>query len=349
MRLFLLASCALAGALALAACSARPEPQAVAPAVAPSVVEVAKPSPGTGPAFATGVGRLAADDEAALAFTAAGVVAGIEVERGDAVRPGQTLARLDATVLDATAREADEQVRQAERDLARVEGLVARQLVPRQQRDDALTRLDVARARLRAARFGQRYGRIVAPAAGTVLARLAEPGEVVAAGQPVLRVSGAASGWILTVTLADRDGLRVRNGAPAQVHFDALPGTVLSATVVRVAGEASATSGGIVIELGVAGQGLPLRSGLVGKARITLDDAPAELQIPTSALLDAGAEGGQVFVVEDGVARRRGVRLGEVRGEGVAVLGGLAADDVVVVGGAAFLEDGMAVTVEARP
>ena len=56
-----------------------------------------------------------------------------------------------------------------------------------------------------------------------------------------------------------------------------------------------------------------------------------------------------MFVVEDGVARRRGVRLGEVRGEGVAVLGGLAADDAVVVGGAAFLEDGMAVTVEARP
>jgi RND family efflux transporter MFP subunit len=296
-----------------------------------------------------GIGRLEADTEAALGFTSAGVIAAIEVDMGDRVRAGQTLARLDATVLDAEAREASEQVARATRDVARLDDLAERQLVARQQRDDARTTLDVAEARLRAARFGQRFGRLVAASDGTVLARLAEPGEVVAAGQPVLRVSGADRGWVLPVTLADRDGLRVREGDSATVRFDALPDRTLPATVTRVAGEASATSGGIVVELALAGDGLPLRSGLVGKARIATDTGPTGLRIPTSALVEAGPEGGQVFIIEAGVARLRTLRLGEVRADGVTVLDGVTLDDTLVVGGAAFIEEGSPVAVEARP
>jgi RND family efflux transporter MFP subunit len=296
-----------------------------------------------------GIGRLKADTEAALGFNSAGVIAAVEVDIGDRVKAGQTLARLDATVLDAEAREAAEHVTRAARDLARLEDLARRQLVARQQRDDAHTSLQVAEARLRAARFGQRFGRLVAASDGTVLARLAEPGEVVAAGKPVLRVSGADRGWVLPVTLADRDGLLVREGDAAIVRFDALPGRAIAATVARVAGEASATSGGVVVELAIRHDALPLRSGLVGKARITIETRDNGMRIPTSALLDAGPESGRVFVVEDGVARVRTLRLGEVRADGVDVIDGLAGDEAIVVVGAAFLEDGAPVAVEAPP
>lgn len=296
-----------------------------------------------------GIGRLKADTEAALGFTSAGVIAAIGVDIGDRVSEGQVLARLDTTVLDAEVREVAEQVDRSARDLARLEDLAQRRLVSRQQRDDALTTLDVSKARLRSARFRQRFGRVVASSDGTVLARLAEPGEVVAAGQPVLRVSGVDRGWVLPVTLADRDGVRVREGDAATVRFDALPERTLPATVARVAGEAGATSGGIVVELAIAGDGLPLRSGLIGKALITTDTSDASMRIPTSALLEASADGGQVFVVKDGIARLRNLRLGDVRADGVSVLEGLAEDDVVVVGGAAFLENGEPVTTKARP
>ncbi len=334
----------LFAAMALAACSDAP----VAVSEEAAVVEIATPSRPEGKETATGIGRLEANDEATLAFTTAGVVSDISVDIGDRVRSGQVLARLDSTVLDANAREANEQLAQAKRDLERAEGLVARQLVARQQLDDAKTALEVAEARLRAARFGQRFGQVVAATEGRVLARLVEPGEVVAAGQPVLRVSGDGSGWILPVTLADRDGLRVRPGSPAEVRFDALPDLTLPAVVERVAGEASATSGGIVVELAIAGQPSLLRSGLVGKARIALAGDDAGLRIPASALLDADTEGAEVFVVEAGRAQRRTLRLGDVRADGVAVLEGLQADDPVVVGGAAFLVDGAPVTTVPR-
>lgn len=336
-------------ALLLGACSNPPSAGSEAsPPITAKRVDVVLPSRGEASVIASGIGRLKADNEAALAFTTAGVIASIDVDIGERVRVGQVLARLDSTVLDAAAREAGEQVAQAKRDVARAEGLVARQLVAGQQLDNAKTGLEVAEARLRAARFGQRFGRIVAATDGAVLARLAEPGEVVAAGQPVLRVSGDASGWVLPVTLADRDGLRVRPGASAEVRFDAVPGVALPAVVKRVAGEASATSGGIVIELAVAGQGVPLRSGLVGKARITMSSDGVGLRIPTSALLDADTDEARVFIVEKGHASLRSVRLGEVHANTVTVLDGLNADDAVVIGGAAFLAEGAPVVAESQ-
>jgi RND family efflux transporter MFP subunit len=339
---------ALFAAALLAACAAPVSPSENAPPGA-RIVRIAAPAVIDAAEDLRGIGRLEADSEAALGFTSAGVIAAIDVDIGDPVRAGQTLARLDATVLDAEAREASEQVARAQRDVARFDDLAQRQLVAQRQRDDARTALQVAEARLRAARFSQRFGRLVAAADGTVLARLAEPGEVVAAGQPVLRVSGADRGWVLPVTLADRDGVRVREGHAASVRFDALPGRVLPATVTRVAGEASATSGGIVVELAIAGTDLPLRSGLVGKAAITTEGGARGLRIPASALVDATDAGATVFVVEQGVARRRMVRLGDVSDSGVEVLDGIAADDAVVVGGAASLEDGALVAMEAGP
>ncbi len=331
--------------LLLVACAEPPAPGIAAP----PRVRVTAPESVPSVVTVQGIGRLKADAEAALGFTSAGVIAALEVDIGDRVKAGQTLARLDATVLDAEAREASELVARATRDLARLDGLVDRQLVSRQQRDDARTALDVAEARLRAARFGQRFGRLVAATEGTVLARLAEPGEVIAAGQPVLRVSGVDGGWVLPVSLADRDGMGVDVGDRATVRFDAFPQREIPATVARVAGEASASSGGIVVELAIAGESLPLRSGLVGKARIVTDTREPGVRIPASALFEADSEGGRVFVVEEGRARLRRLRLGEVRTEGVTVLEGLAPDDRLVVEGAAFLEDGVTVVVEAQP
>lgn len=336
----------LAASLLLGACSTAETP--ASSASAPKPVEVAAPQPTPEGETVSGIGRLEAAEEAALAFTSAGVVAAVEVDIGDRVRAGQTLARLDSTVLDANVRDATEQAAQAKRDLVRVEGLVARQLVARQQLDDARTRVDVAEARLRSAGFGQRFGKIIAAADGTVLARLAEPGEVVAAGQPVLRVSGGGEGWVLPVLLADRDGLKVAEGAAAEVRFDAFVGEALPAVVSRVAGEASASSGGIVVELTLASSALPLRSGLVGKARIRVAEAPAGLRVPASALVDADRGVGRVFVVENGQAREREVRVGEVGVDGVQVLAGLADTDALVVGGAGALRDGDAVLASPR-
>lgn len=337
---------ALAACLLLAACGDAATDTSATPAAAtatdPTPVTVARPAPLAERRTARGIGRLEAADEASLGFASAGVIAAIEVDLGDTVRAGQVLARLDAAALDAQLARAREQAGKARRDLDRARELVDRQLVAREAVDNAATALEVAEADVRAAGFQRRYGEIVAAADGRVLARLAEPGEVVAAGQPVLRLSGEGQAWRLRVELADRDALAIAPGAAAEVSLDALPGRVFAARVERIGAAASAASGAIAVELRLdPAAGAPLRSGLVARARI---DAAAGggLGLPVEALL-AGDDGrGEVIVLEDGRARRRAVTIGALRDGQVEVLDGLAGDEAVVVGGGAWLDEGEA-------
>lgn len=331
--------------LLLVAC-AGPAPAPEAPAAAP--VRVEAPASSDPEATVRAIGRLEAAGEADLGFASTGVVAAVLVDTGDRVRAGQVLARLDTAALDAGVLQTGEQVAQARRDLARTELLLARQLVPAQQRDDARTKLEVAGAALRTAQFAQRYGRIVAPGDGVVLARLAEPGEVVGAGQPVLRTSSEGEAWILAVEVADRDAAAIEPGAPASVSFDGAPGRGFEATVQRIGGQAGAGSGAIRVELQVAAAPGELRSGLVGKARIRRSVASGWV-VPASAVLDARGGKGWLMVAEEGRARRREVVLGEVTENTVNVLGGLSGTDRVIVAGAAFLDDGAAIRVVTAP
>jgi RND family efflux transporter MFP subunit len=331
--------------LLLVACSAppaAPEPAAAAP------VKVAAPVPAAAQAQVRAIGRLEAAGEADLGFASGGVVLAVDVDTGDRVRAGQVLARLDTAALDAGVRQSREQLARAERDLARAVSLVERQLVPAQQRDDARTQVEVAGAALRAAEYSQRYGRIVAPGDGVVLARLAEPGEVVSPGQPVLRTSSEGKAWVLAVEVADRDAAGLQVGAAATVAFDAAPGREFEAAVLRIGGQAGASTGAIRVELQVLAEPGELRSGLVGKARIARAAAPGRL-VPTSAVLRADGGQGWLMLAVDGRAQRREVTLGDVTERAVTVLEGLSDRDRVIVEGGAFLDDGAAIREVAAP
>jgi RND family efflux transporter MFP subunit len=306
------------------------------------------PQPAADAAAIRAIGRLEAAGETSLGFPVGGVVAAVEVEIGDRVRAGQLLARLDLTALDADVAQAGEQLARARRDLARTEALVARQLVPRQQGDDARTQVEVAAAGLRSAGYSQRYGRIEAPADGVVLSRFVEPGEVVLPGQPVVRTSSQGGSWLLPVQLADRDAAAIQPGAPATVTVDGAPGLAFEARVLRIGGQASATSGAIEVELQVLASPAQLRSGMVAKAYIR-QDAGDELMIPVAAVLRADDGKAWLMVVEDGLARQREVALGEVRGESVQVMRGLSPEDQVITAGAAYVDDGAPVRILAAP
>lgn len=308
----------------------------------PAPVRVANPLP-MPPRTVQAVGRLEADSERRMGFVAGGVLRRIQVDIGDRVEPGQILAEQDTTALDAAVRQADENLALARRDLLRAEELVGRQLLPRQQAEDARTRVSVAEAALRSARYPQRYARIVATEPGVVLRRLAEPGEVVGAGQAVLLLGTAGKAWRLRVELADRDALRVQPGSAASVRITALPGLELPAQVREIGGEAGAQSGAITVDLRLDPSDAPLRSGLVAHARLTLP-GDARLGLPTSALLRASGRRGEVMVVEDGLAALREIELGELIDDRIAIVSGLSRTDTVIIEGAAWADPGQLVT-----
>jgi len=333
----------IAAALALAGCGDGQQPVAEKGA-APVRVAVVETAPAAESLRAVGV--VAPADEVRLSFKSGGVVRSIEVQQGERVRAGQLLATLMQDEVAAAVAQARAVAEQAARDLERGRALLADEVATREQVEGLSTANAVAQAQLRTAVFNARHSRIEAPADGVVLRKLAEPDELVAAGQPVLVVGNTGGGWIVRAALSDRDVVRVQEGLVAEVTLDAFPGRKFTATVTEIAAAADPQTGTYEMKLAVDPAGARFVQGLVAKVVITGDETESVAVVPVTSLLEADGSEATVFVVaESGVAKRVAVQTGRLLGERVEVTGGLVPGDRVVTEGAAWLDDNDAVRV----
>lgn len=299
----------------------------------------------TRPVEATGT--LHSKDEIQLSFKIGGIVARVLVAEGQQVRRGQPLAMLDLREIDAQVAAARSGVDKAQRDLARAEALYADSVATLVQVQDARTGAEVARSGLQAAAFNRRYATITAPADGIVLRRLAEGGELVAPGAPIVVLGISERGQVLRVGVADRDAVRLKPGDAATVRFDAFPGEAFAGSVREVAPAADPMTGTYQVEVSVTGGGKPLASGLVGRVELRPAAGTEMALVPISAILEADGDAATVYTLAaDGrTAKRLPVTVGFIAGERVAVSGGLEGVASVVTDGAAYLGDGAAVKV----
>jgi RND family efflux transporter MFP subunit len=274
------------------------------------------------------------------------------VEEGQAVRAGQQLAVLDLTEVDAQAEQARQLAGKADRDLARSQKLRADEVISEEELEALRTQAAVARAALRAAEFNRDFSTIVAARDGVVLRKLVEEREFVQPGQAILVVGPEAGGFIVRAGVSDRDVVRLRLGDPARVTADAFPGQELPGRVTVLPAAADPDSGLFDIEVELAPPAsLRLVSGLAARVRIDPAAAGETLlpYVPIGAVIEADGDRAAVFVVEQGVARRRPVRVAFIGPAEVAIADGIAAGATVVTDGALYLEDGEAVRDVAAP
>jgi RND family efflux transporter MFP subunit len=261
---------------------------------------------------------------------------------------------LRATEVEVAVEQANQGVAKAERDLARAQTLFEANAATKEQLDDASTAAAIARSQLRAARFNKDNSVIRAPADGRVLRRLAEPNELVAPGQPVLVLSGDSAGWVMRVSLADRDVVRVAEETPAEVELSAWPGAALPGAITEIASAASLL-GTYEIEIAVSEpkvtaprppetpampQTMTLRSGMIGKVRISPPTTKLVAMVPASALRDGEGKSATVWqaLPDGGVAAHR-VKVAFFVDNLAAISEGLEDVDAVITDGAAYLNE----------
>jgi RND family efflux transporter MFP subunit len=296
----------------------------------------------------TATGVLGPKEEVPLGYKIGGVIGRILVDEGQIVHAGDTLAALDLSEIDAGVARARSAAEKAERDLVRAQRLYQDSVATLEQVQNAQTGRDVAAAELETASFNQRYAVIIAPAAGLILRRTAEPGQQVSSGTPILVLGSRSRGVVLRAALADRDVVRVQRGDRATVHFDALPDAVLEGVVSEIAAAADPMTGTYRVEVRLPGApGGRLASGLVGQVEIAPRAATEVSLVPVEAVLEADGSQATVFTLSpDGTrAERRAVRIGFLAGDRVAIISGLEGVHRVVTDGAAYLDDGAVVTV----
>lgn len=283
-----------------------------------------------------------------------GMVARVLVEPGDWVVAGQALAVIERSVQTEEARSLAAQVevaradaRLAEAELERAQALVSRGFISKADidrktatRDAARARVNVAAAQLREANARTRRLDIRAPAAGLVLTRAVEPGQVVGSGSGVLfrLAKGGEMEMLAEVSEADLAGLT--------------PGMIAMVTPV---GSGQSFNGRIwqvspVVDpqsrLGNAriliGYNRAIRPGGFAAARIVSGTAEAPL-LPESAVL-SDEKGSYVYVINGKEAvERRNVKVGQVSSEGVAIAEGLSGQEKIVLSAGAFLNPGQKV------
>ena len=347
----LLTIAALAALFALGGCGAKgPDKADAAPVGTPVRTAPATSGPASAPIGASGL--VADEDEMRLSFKTGGIIRRIAVSEGAVVRKGQLLAELELTEVNAQFEQARQGALKAERDLERGERLHADQVISLETLQNLRTQAAVARAASQAARFNLGYSSIVAPQDGRVLRRLAEERELVPPGQPVLVLGGTDRGQVVRTALADREVVQVALGDMARVEMDAYPGRRFEARVSEVSAAADPRSGLFPVELRIAPQaGVTPATGLVARVDITpsAGRGGSLTRVPIAALVEGRGDDAVVFVADQGVARKRAVKVAFIAGAEVAIASGLAPGEPVVTEGALYLQDGDRIRVIAAP
>lgn len=313
--------------VALTGCSSEPP----ATPLSPPEIRIAQVGATSATPEITATGTIEWRRETSLGFTSPGRIARITPEEGERVLKGDLLATLDATVVNATLNSARAEYDRAAAEDQRSSKLFQQGWVTRERADNARAVLATAAANLHAAKFQTRNSRIIAPSDGVVLARLTEPGQVIAAGTPVLVLGEARDGLVLRVPLTQRDSARIARGAPATI---VLPqGGSIAGSVVGVAGRADRATGTFRGEIAIPA-GTSAKSGDIAAARILISPAPAQtLVVPASAVFAAREGEGFVYVIDRSTKRAllRKITLGEISDAGVAVISGVARGEWVAV------------------
>ncbi len=330
--------------LAIAGCNGKAEETTVT--TTPVRIAVAFTGPAA-PTIRTN-GMLVNKDEIRLSFKVGGVIRQIAVREGEQVRQGQKLAEIELAEVNAQVEQARQAHGKAQRDLERGERLYADQVISLEQLQDLRTQTAVSEAALKSVQFNSSYSAIIAPRSGTVLRRLAEEREVVAAGNPVLVLGAQDRGFVVRAGLADREIVQIKLSDAAQIHLDALPDVTLSGKVTEIASAADTGSGMFNIEVLLDPADQPLRSGMVAKLSIVPSAALAaeRVYVPIAAIVEGDGRKASVFVLDKEYVRRREVDVAFIEDDAVALNSGINAGEQVVTDGALYLEDGEAVHVQ---
>jgi membrane fusion protein, multidrug efflux system len=341
----------LAGLVLALLSACQPEADTAPPQVRPvRTVTVMKREVGETVSY---TGRIQAENETRLAFRISGRMVERSVNVGDHVDPGQVVAKLEPQdelnalrTAQASVAAAQGQLNQAQSNFDRQQTLLARDIASRAQFEQAESalktaraQLDTAEAQLKAAKDRVSYTELRVDSAGTVIATGAEAGEVVQAGQMVIRV-------------ARKDGRDAVFDVPAQLLRSAPSDPLVSVSlsddptvtaigrVREVSPQADPVTRTFEVKVGLTDPPAAMRLGATVVGRMKLDTAPV-IEIPATALTEFDRRPA-VWVVDPSslTVSLRNVEVARNDPATIAISQGLDSGEIVVTAGTQALHPG---------
>ena len=286
-------------------------------------------------------GLITTENEARYAFKIGGVIDQIVVQEGQSFTRGSLLASLRIDEIESGFMQAKLGMEKAARDLGRITNLYKDSVATLEQLQNTQTAYDIAKMQLDAVAFNKEFASIYAVSDGFVTKKLANVGEIILEGTPVLAINDTdADAWVLKAGLSDRDWTLVALGDSVTVNFDAFPFLEVNGIVIRKSQAADQSSGSFQVEIKLDMGTLQPAIGMFGKAVIFTRAVQKYHTIPYDALVEADGKKAFVFVPVGGnTVRRKAIEIASFDDEMVQVKAGLEDIREIVQTNSAFLNE----------
>ena len=287
------------------------------------------------------VGTILADASALLRAEVPGQVVGLHFRDGQRVSKGDRLYSIEATVLEAEANEARANADQSEAAYNRAKELIDDALISATDFDTARANYNVAIARLKSSEARLSKTVIRAPFDGFVGLRRINIGDYATIGQELVDVV-RLDPLRVEFTVPETQLSKVKAGQDVQVTVGAYPGEVFTGKVAAIAPQIDVAARSVTLRAELPNPDYRLRPGLFAQVSITLDVRENALVVPEQAIWPIGNDK-TIFVVKDGVAEQRVVRIGQRQPGTVEIIEGLSPGEELVTAGQMKIFDGASV------
>jgi membrane fusion protein, multidrug efflux system len=299
------------------------------------------------------VGSISAVQGAVVSAELGGVVSQVAFENGSTAKKGDLLLQLDASAEEAQMHTAEADLNLARADLERSRELVGRKVISKAEIDAAESKFKQKEGSVDQMRSMIAKKTVRAPFDGQLGIRQVNVGQMINAGQQVVPLT-SLDPVFADFALPQQHLGQLTPGLDVHVTTDALPGRVFNGKLTAINSMVDSSTRNITLQATLENPDHALRPGMFAKAEVILPQKRKTLIVPGSAISYAPF-GDSVFVIdkkkdektgkESQVIRQQFVRLGEARGDFVAITQGLKSGEMVVSTGVFKLRNGMAVTI----
>jgi membrane fusion protein (multidrug efflux system) len=305
------------------------------------------------PPLLSAVGSLSAVQGAVVSSELDGTVGEIKFQNGGVAEPGDVLVRLDTSAEEAQLHTAEADLELARSDLQRSRDLTARKVISKADQDASESKFNRLKAVVDQMRSMISKKEVRAPFAGQLGIRQVNVGQMIKAGTQVVSLQ-ALDPLYVDFALPQQELSKLSAGLEVRVLTDALPGKEFKGKLTAINSMVDPVTRNVSVQATLRNPDHVLRPGMFGKVEVELPQKHKTLVIPGSAVSYAPF-GDSVFVIEKKkdektgkelqVIRQQFVRVGEARGDFVAITNGLKPNETVVSTGVFKLRNGMPVTI----
>ncbi len=286
-------------------------------------------------------GEVRARIETTLGFRIGGKIVERLVDAGQAVKAGQVLARLDPADAALQATQAEAQRALAAADLARYRDLKAKNFISASALDARETTFKAAEAQAALARNQSTYTTLAADRAGVIGQVLAEPGQVVGAGQAVFRLAPDGEREI-AISIPESEVGRFKLGQPAEVKLWSGADKAIQGRLREVSPAADPVTRTFAARIALKDADPRLALGMTATVRFPLGEAAGASRqlIPLSAIFQQGEQAAVWKVGADGTVNLQKITVVAYTDAGAVVGEGLAGGETIVAAGVNLLTTG---------